>query len=339
MREAGYGVAVLGAARPLGRTIRSVLRERAFPVREWRLFDSAEGIVEDTEEEREVPLIDIEAMDLAGIDLVFLCDGDAGNAERVQRLGGEEATIIDVSDALAQRSEVPLLVPEVNAAVITDVHATGAVACPVPGAIALSVVLKPIEERAGLRRVVVACYESVSGLGERAVEELARQSRELLSGRSVEPSVLPRRIAFNVIPQLGAFVVGAKARGEWSIESQTQRLLDLPDLPITVTGVRVPAFYGQGYAVNVETEHALDVEEASALLRESPGIVLLDDPPGEGYATLIEALETDATCVGRVRADPTVPSGLNLWVTIDGARKGGAVNAVQIAEILVRGTA
>jgi aspartate-semialdehyde dehydrogenase len=339
MRGAGHVVAVLGAATPLGRTVRSVLRERGFPVREWRLFDGAEAILENAEEEREESLIDVEAMDLTGVDLVFLCDGDAGNAERAQRLGGEEATMIDASDALAHRRDVPLLVPEVNAAMVTEVHAAGVVACPVPGAIALSVVLKPIEERAGLRRVVVACYESVSGLGERAVEELAQQSRDLLSGRSVEPSVLSRRIAFNVIPQLGAFVVASKARGEWSIESQTQRLLDLPDLPITVTGVRVPAFYGQGYAVNVETEDALDVEEARAVLLESPGILLLDDPPGEGYPTLTEALEADAVCVGRARADPTVPSGLNLWVTIDGTRKGGAVNAVQIAELLVRETA
>jgi aspartate-semialdehyde dehydrogenase len=336
MNQEGYVVAVVGATMPLGREVRAVLNERQVPIREWRLFDSAERVESGDEEEAEGALLTLENLDLADVEIVFLCTSCPDSVRRRLDDAAGRVAVIDLTTSCAERADVPLIVPEVNATAIAEWQESGIVASPVPGAIALAVALKPLDQMAGLRRVVVAAYEPVASAGEDAIEELARQSRDLLSGCSTEVAVLPHRIAFNLIPQVGDFLGAEKARGEWQIESQTRRLLGLEDLPITVTAVRVPVFHGQGYAVNVETEQALDAAAARDLLRGAPGIVLLDDASTQTYPTLIEAMEADATYVGRVRDDPTVPSGLNLWIAIDGARKGGAVNAVQIAELLIR---
>jgi aspartate-semialdehyde dehydrogenase len=336
MSREGYAVAVVGATRPAGREVRAVLRERQLPIREWRLFDTAEQVERGDESEPEAALVALEDIDLDDVELVFLCTACPDPVRRRLEDAAGRATLIDLTPSYAERPDVPLIVPEVNPAAIAGWEESGIVGSPVAGAIALAVALKPLDEIAGLRRVVVAAYEPVSSAGEEAIEELARQSRDLMNGCSTEANVFSHRIAFNLIPQVGDFLGAAKARGEWQIESQTRRVLALDDLPITATAVRVPVFYGQGYAVNVETEQALDAASARDLLRQAPGIVLLDDVATQTYPTLIEAMEGDATYVGRVRDDPTVPCGLNLWIAIDGARKGGAVNAVQIAELLIR---
>jgi aspartate-semialdehyde dehydrogenase len=336
MNPEGYVVAVVGATQPLGREVRAVLHERQLPIRDWRLFDTAERVEGGDEEDAEGPLLALEDLALDDVDILFLCIPCSDQVRRRLDDAAGRVTLVDLTTAYSERVDVPLIVPEVNAAAIAEWQESGIVASPVAGAIALAVALKPLDVAAGLRRVVVAVYEPVASAGESAIEELARQSRDLLSGCSTDVSVLPHRIAFNLIPQVGDFLGADKARGEWQIESQTRRLLGLDDLPITVTAVRVPVFYGQGYAINVETDQSLDAAAARDLLRGAPGIVLLDDVAAQTYPTLIEAMEADATYVGRVRDDPTVPSGLNLWVAIDGTRKGGAVNAVQIAELLIR---
>jgi aspartate-semialdehyde dehydrogenase len=336
MNPDGYVVAVVGATRVLGREVRAVLYERQLPIREWRLFDTAERVEASDEGDVEGALLALEDLSLDDVEVVFLCSPCAEPIRRRLDDAAGRVTIIDLTTTYSERPDVPLIVPEVNAAAIAEWQESGIVANPVAGAIAMAVALKPLDVMAGLRRVVVAAYEPVASAGEEAIEELARQSRDLLSGSSTDVDVLPHRIAFNLIPQVGDFLGADKARGEWQIESQTRRLLGLDDLPITVTAVHVPVFYGQGYAVNVETEQALDAAAARDLLRGAPGIVLLDDVATQTYPTLIEAMEADGTYVGRVRDDPTVPSGLNLWIAIDGARKGGAVNAVQIAELLIR---
>lgn len=336
MKHDGYAVAVVGATRSAGRDVRAVLHERQIPVREWRLFDSKERIERGEEENAEAEMVGFDDLDLVDVDIAFVCSACPEAVRRRLEEAAGRTALVDLAQTYADRPEVPLIVPEVNAAAIVGWEETGIVSSPVPGAIALAVALKPLEEQAGLRRVVVAAYEPVSSAGTEAIETLARQSSDLLSGRSTEVDVFPHRVAFNLMPQVGDFLGADKARGEWQIESQTRRVLALDDLPITVTAVRVPVFYGQGYVVNVETEQALDAAAARDLLRRSPGVVLLDDVAAEIYPTLIEAMENDAICVGRLRDDATVPCGLNLWLTIDGARKGGAVNAVQIAEILVR---
>ncbi len=335
MKESGYVVAVVGAARVVGREVCAALRERHFPISAWRLFDTADRAIAADEAEWEEPMLGLDRLDLSGVDIVFLCATEALSAEWAPRAAEQGVLVVDLTHAFGDRLDVPLIVPEVNAAAAAD--AGTLLATPVPGATALSVVLKPLDEVAQIRRVVATGCESVASADHEGIEELVQQTRDLLSGRSPDVAVFPHRVAFNLIPQVGDFVAAGKTRGEWQIESQVRRLLDLPELPITVTSVRVPAFFGLGYSVNIETERPLDADAARAVLRAAPGIVLLDDVDAQAYPTLIEAVETDATFVGRVRDDATVPYGLNLWLAIDGVRKGAAVNAVQIAELMIRG--
>ena len=332
MKPGGYSIAVVGASTLFGKQVREALRDRHFPVREWRLYERAErlGIADDGEDGAIVG--SVEQADLGGVDLVFACDPVAATLSRPA-----ESVMIDLTDSYGDRTDVPMIVPEVNPEEIDGYSSAGLLANPVAGAIALAIVLKPIEDTARVRRVVVASYEPASSAGNDGIEELAQQSRELLGGYGAEDSVVfPRRVAFNLIPQVGDFLGAGKTRSEWQVESQTRRLLDLPDLPITVTGVQVPIFYGQGYVVNIETEDVFEATAARDVLRASPGIVLLDEAGPQSYPTPADALETDAVHLGRLRDDPTVPFGVNLWLTVDGTRKGSAVNAVQVAELLIR---
>jgi aspartate-semialdehyde dehydrogenase len=330
--ETGSRVAVLGAASELGREVCRTLRQRSFPVRDWRLYDSPAAF-DPADEEFDVLAAEAGEADLAGVEVAFLC----GTPEEARRwmpgLTRTGALVIDLSDAHAERPEVPAVVPEVNADACGEEKL---ITNPVPGAIALAVVLNPLERAARLRRVVASCLEPVSSAGRAGLEELLRQTTDLLNGRSPEIGVFPKRVAFNVIPQAGDFVAGGRTRAEWLIESQTRRILDLPDLPLTVTVVRVPVFFGHGVLVNVETEEPLDAAVASAALREAPGILLLEGSGPDSYASLADVVGQEATFVGRVREDATVPCGISLWAALDGLRKGGAVNAVQIAEVTPR---
>jgi aspartate-semialdehyde dehydrogenase len=320
----------------LGREVRAVLRERQFPVGAWRLSDSDMRVDVGGDEDMEAPVEDIENIRLQGVDFVFLCT-DASRAIEVARQAiDSNGVVVDLVQAFSDQPDVPIVVPEVNADEVAVSANRGILTSPVAGATALSVVLKPLDRAAQLRRVVMSSYEAASSAGWSGVEELAEQTRGLMSGQSVESAIFPQRMAFNLIPRVGDLLTAGKALGEWQIESQTRRLLELPDLPICVTSVRVPTFHGLGYTLNVETETPLDAAAAREILRGAPGILLAEEEGSSPYPTLIEALSVDATCIGRVRDDPTVPYGLNLWVTIDGSRKGGAVNAVQIAELVIR---
>lgn len=327
----GYTVAIVGAASDLGREVQAVLRERLFPVAGWRLVDDDEEAVDD---ELADALVPADAFDVGEVDLVFLCGGAEQSASFGARALEAGVVVIDLVQALSDFEGAQYVVPEVNADVIGV--EPGPLCCPVPGAAALAVVLRPLDEAAEVKRVVVTAFEPVSIAGRPGIEELAQQTRELLSGESVEHVVFPQRIAFNLIPQVGDFVSGGRTRGEWLVESQTRRVLDLPDLPIAVTSVCVPTFYGQAYVVHVETERPLDAVAAAAALRNAPGILLVDASLGAEYPTLADTMGSEATHVGRVRDDPTVPYGLALWVVVDGLRKGGAVTAVQIAERAMR---
>lgn len=329
MTEPAYVVALIGASSEVGREVRDALRERGFSIDELRLYDSPDAEHDDDSADE---VLDLGAIELEGADVVFICAHPARAAEWAARASAEGALVIDVTHTLAEAGEGSLVVPEVNAEIIDDGTAGGVLVCPVPGATALAVILQPLHAAAELKRVAVTAFEPVSCAGRAGIEELAQQTRDLLSGTAVETNVFPHRIAFNLIPQLGDFVPGGRTRGEWSIESQTRGLLGLPDLPIAVTAVCVPTFFGQGYAVTIETEQSLDAAAARALLRQSPGVLLADGTASASYPTLIDVLGSEATHVGRVRDDPTVPFGIALWAAIDGLRKGAAVNAVQIAE-------
>jgi aspartate-semialdehyde dehydrogenase len=338
MSSATYVVALIGAMSDVGREVRQVLRERAVPVAELRLYDDPGDDVEIVwgDEDPADDVLGLDAIELDGADVVFLCAHPELVGSWAARAASAGALAIDVTHASADVPEAMLVIPEVNPQLIDEAGGAGLLACPTPGATALGVVLHPLHAAAELRRVVVTAFEPASSEGRAGVEELAQQTRDLLSGISAEPAVFPHRIAFNAIPQLGDFVSGGRTRGEWLIESQTRRLLDLPDLPIAVTSVCVPIFFGHGYALNVETERSFDAAAAMALLRESPGVMLADESGPASYPTLADVIGSEATHVGRVRDDLTVPYGLALWAAIDGLRKGAAVNAVQIAERALR---
>jgi aspartate-semialdehyde dehydrogenase len=334
MNEDGHVVVIVGAGSEMGRELGSVLRERAFPVADWRLYDDAPEDQAFDDDEIGAEIFSLSEADLEAADVVFLCGGVTPASEWVARAADAGALLIDLTYALAESADAALVVPEVNAAAIADGLERGLLACPLPNAVALSVLLKPLETAVELKRVVVTTFEPVSAAGRLGIDELVEQTRGLLSGGSPERTVFPHRIAFNIIPQVGDFVSGGRTRGEWLLESQTRRILDLPDLPITVTSVYIPAFFGQACVVNVETAAPLDATAARTLLRHSPGLLVCDRE--DDYPTLADIIGSEATHIGRVRDDPTVPYGLAMFVAIDGLRKGGAVNAVQIAERAMR---
>ncbi len=331
MSEPGWVVAVVGAASAAGREVQAVAVERGLAVAEWRLFDTTDEGADLVPEELPAPLRDGATLALAGADVVFLCGPPGRAAEALAGARAAGAVAIDVVQSLSE-AEVQLLVPEVNSEVLDEADGA-AFACPAPGATALAVILKPIDAVAEVKRVVVTALEPVSHAGQAGVDVLAQQVRALLSGVTPETGPFPHRLAFNLVPRVGSFAAGGRTTAEWQIEWQLRRLLDLPDLPVSVTCVCAPTFFGQAYAVNVETERPLDAEAARQLLRAAPG-VLLTEP--EDVPTLVDAIGSDATLVGRLRDDCTVPHGLALWVVLDGLHKGAAVNAVQIAERVLR---
>jgi aspartate-semialdehyde dehydrogenase len=339
MSADGIVAVLIGAGSEIGREVANVLRERDLAIAEWRLYDDAPADTAYDADESGADILPLSEVDLAGADVVFLCGGAAPASVWAPQAASEGALAIDVTHEPADSSDTVLLVPEVNPEALADGVERGLLACPVPCATALAVVLKPLDAAAELKRLVVTALEPASAAGRPGIDELAQQTRDLLSGAGADVDVFPHRIAFNVIPQVGDFVSGGRTRGEWLIESQLRRLLALPDLPIAVSSVLVPAFFGHACSVHVEMERALDATDARALLRQAPGLLLAEEDDPDRYPTLADVIGSEATHVGRVRDDPTVPYGLTLWVAIDGLRKGAAVNAVQIAERALRGRA
>lgn len=325
-----WTVAVVGAASEVGREVLAVLDERGAPVSEWRLYDTTNEGSESDGSEFPAPLQGADVISMEGVDVAFLCGPNLQAGRWAEQARRASALCIDVLGALVTEGAA-LVVPEVNGEVVDD--GDRFFACPAPGAAALAIVLQPLEVGAALKRVVVTALEPVSIEGTAGVDELARQTRELLTGASTESEVFPHRVAFNLIPHVGDPLAGGRTSAEWAVELQTRALLDLPDLPILVTSVSVPTFYGSAYIVQVETEQPLDSATARELLRCAPGILLSEEGT---YPTLVEVIGSEATLVGRIRDDHTVAGGVVLWAAIDGLRKGGAVNAVQIAERALR---
>lgn len=335
MAERGFSVVIVGAATESGRDLRDVLIERAFPVSEWRLYDDAEAIVALDDEDAARFMRPVAEADLSGIDFVFYCGGSEETARLVAaaELGG---VVIDLAQTFALREDVALVVPEVNADAVEEAIDGRFLATPLPAAVALAAALAPIEGALRLRRLTATCLEPVSSSAG-GVQELARQTGDLLSGREPEPLLWPARIAFNLIPQVGELGGTGATDREWQVQRQLRRVLDLPDLPVSVHAVRVPTFYGHGLFVDVETEEPIDTDGALGLFRGAPGLLLHEgEREAANYPTLSDAVGSEATHVGRVREDPTVPCGLSFWLAIDGLRKGTTVNAAQIAECVAR---
>ena len=334
----GYRVAVVGATGNVGREILNILAERQFPLDEIAAVASARStgnIVDFGESGKTLKVKNLEHFDFAGYDMALFSAGASTSLSHAPIAAAAGCTVIDNSSAFRMDPDVPLIVPEVNAHAISGYSRKNIIANPNCSTAQLVVALKPLHDAAKIKRVVVATYQSVSGSGKAGMDELFEQSRNIFVGDSSEPRVFPKQIAFNVIPHAGDFLEDGSTTEEWKLVVETKKILD-PSIKVSATCVRVPVFVGHSEAVNIEFERELSAAKAREILRESPGVMLVDKREDGGYVTPVECVGDYATFVSRVREDPTVDSGLSLWVVSDNLRKGAALNAVQIAELLGR---
>jgi len=272
----------------------------------------------------------------AGIDIGLFSAG-GGISERFAPAAVRSGcVVIDNTNAFRMEPDVPLVVPEVNPEAIAGYKDRGIIANPNCSTIQMVVALKPIHDAVRIRRIVVSTYQAVSGTGKKAIEELAAQTRALISGREAEVSVYPHRIAFNCLPQIDVFLDNGYTREEMKMVRETKKIMGDPDIAVTATTVRVPVFYGHSESVNIETERKISAEECRELLSRAPGVRVVDEPGQRRYPMAIDAAGRDETLVGRIREDESIANGINLWVVSDNLRKGAALNAVQIAEVLIR---
>ncbi len=331
----GYKVAVAGATGNVGREMLSVLDERGFPADEVVALASrrSQG-TEVSYGDATLKVKALDAYDFSDTDICLMSAGGAVSKEWAPKIAAQGCVVIDNSSAWRFDSNVPLIVPEVNADAIAGFRERNIIANPNCSTAQLVVALKPLHDAATIRRVVVATYQSVSGAGKEATDELFTQTRAVFVSDPVENKKFPKRIAFNVIPQVDAFMEDGFTREEWKMVAETKKILD-PKIKLVATCVRVPVFISHSEAVAVEFDKPISAEEARDILREAPGCLVVDKHEPGGYVTPYEAAGEDATYISRIREDPTVENGLMLWVVSDNLRKGAALNAVQIAEVLV----
>ena len=331
----GYKVAVAGATGNVGREMLSVLSERGFPADEVVALASRRS--QGTEVSYGDATLKVKALDtydFSDTDICLMSAGGAVSKEWSPRIGAEGCIVIDNSSAWRYDAAVPLIVPEVNADAITGFAKKNIIANPNCSTAQLVVALKPLHDAATIKRVVVATYQSVSGAGKDAMDELFTQTRAVFVSDPVETKKFTKRIAFNVIPHIDVFMEDGYTKEEWKMVAETKKILD-PKIKLTATCVRVPVFVSHSEAVNIEFENPITAEEAREILREAPGCLVVDKHEDGGYITPYEAAGEDATYVSRIREDATVEHGLAMWVVSDNLRKGAALNAVQIAEVLV----
>jgi aspartate-semialdehyde dehydrogenase len=329
-----YKIADVGATGNVGREMLSVLAERQFPISEVVALASTRSV--GTEVSFGDHILKVKALDyfdFKGTDICLMSAGGAISKEWSPKIAAQGTIVIDNSSAWRMDRQVPLVVPEVNADALNDIK-KGIIANPNCSTAQLVVALKPLHDHAVIKRAVISTYQSVSGAGKEAMDELFRQTRAVFVADPVEVEKFTKQIAFNVIPHIDVFLDSGFTKEEWKMMVETQKILD-PDIQVTATCVRVPVFVSHSEAVNLEFEKPITAEKARALLREAPGVLVVDKREDGGYATPIECAGEDATYVSRIRKDPTVENGLSLWIVSDNLRKGAALNAVQIAECLV----
>jgi aspartate-semialdehyde dehydrogenase len=330
-----FKVAVVGATGNVGREMLSVLAERQFPASEVVALASSRSIgTEVSFGDRRLKVKALEHYDFRGTDICLMSAGSAVSKVWAPKIAAEGALVIDNASYWRMDRGVPLVVPEVNAEALEGGIKKGIVANPNCSIAGLVVALKPLHDFATIKRVVVATYQSVSGAGKEPMDELFRQTRAVFVADPIESKLFTKQIAFNVIPHIQDFLDSGYTNEEFKMMVEVQKILD-PNIRLTATCVRVPVFIGHSEAVNVEFEKPITAEKARNLLREAPGVLVVDKREDGGYVTPVEAAGEDATYVSRIRKDPTVEHGLSLWVVSDNLRKGAALNAVQIAECLV----
>jgi len=339
----GYKIVVVGATGNVGREMLNILAEREFPIADIAAVASSRSTgdrIEFGETGRELKVHNIDHFDFTGWDIALFAAGSGPAKIHAPRAAAAGCTVIDNSSLFRMEHDVPLIVPEVNPEAIDGYRKRNIIANPNCSTAQMVVALKPLHDAATIKRVVVSTYQSVSGAGKAGMDELFTQSRDIFVGNQADPVKFTKQIAFNVIPHIDVFMgpdsgMDGYTKEEWKMTAETRKILS-PDIEVTATCVRVPVFVGHSEAINIEFERPLSVKQAQAILREAPGVMLIDKREDGGYVTPIECVGDYATFVSRVRKDPTVEHGLALWCVSDNLRKGAALNAVQIAELLGR---
>jgi aspartate-semialdehyde dehydrogenase len=331
----GYKVVVAGATGNVGREMLNILAEREFPVDEIAALASRKSLgTEVSFGDKTIKTKDLDTFDFTGWDIALFAVGSEATKVYAPKAAAAGCVVIDNSSLYRYDPEIPLIVPEVNADAIHAYKNKNIIANPNCSTAQMVVALKPLHDRAKITRVVVSTYQSVSGAGKEGMDELWNQTKAVYNPTDdVPPKKFSKQIAFNVIPHIDVFLDSGETKEEWKMVAETKKILD-PKIKVTATCVRVPVFVGHSEAINIETEEFLDWQEAQDILREAPGVMLVDKREPGGYITPIECVGEFATYVSRVRQDSTIENGLNLWCVSDNLRKGAALNAVQIAELL-----
>ena len=333
----GYRVVVAGATGNVGREMLNILAEREFPIDDLAVLASSRStgdMVDFGETGKQYKIQNIEHFDPTGWDIALFAIGSEGSKLHAPRFAAAGCTVIDNASLYRMDPDVPLIVPEVNPEAIDGYKARGIIANPNCSTAQMVVALKPLHDAAKIKRVVVATYQSVSGAGKAGMDELFEQTRAVFVADPIENKKFTKRIAFNVIPHIDVFMEDGYTKEEWKVLAETKKMLD-PKIKVTCTAVRVPVFIGHSESVNIEFESEITADQARDILREAPGCLVIDKHENGGYITPYESAGEDATYISRIREDATVENGLNMWVVSDNLRKGAALNAIQIAELLV----
>jgi aspartate-semialdehyde dehydrogenase len=334
-----FRVVVVGATGAVGETMITVLEERGFPVAELHALASSRSLGKSVRfAGKERPVEDLAEFDFARAEIGLFSAGADISADFAPKAAAAGCVVIDNTSQFRYDADIPLVVPEVNAHAIAHYRKRGIIANPNCSTIQLVVALKPIHDAVGIERINIATYQSVSGAGKEAIEELAGQTAQLLNGRPIDaPRVVAKQIAFNCVPQIDRFMDNGYTKEEMKILWETRKIFEDDSIRVNATAVRVPVFYGHSEAVHIETRRKISAPEARELLQRAPGVAVLDDPKTGSYPTAVtEAANHDTVYVGRIREDMSHERGLNLWIVADNIRKGAATNSVQIAEILAR---
>ena len=333
----GYNVVVVGATGNVGREMLNILAEREFPVDKIAALASRRSLgTEVSFGDKTLKTEDLATFDFAGWDMALFAVGSEATKDYAPKAAKAGCVVIDNSSLYRYDPEVPLIVPEVNPQAVHGYARKNIIANPNCSTAQMVVALKPLHDRAKIKRVVVSTYQSVSGAGKEGMDELWDQTKAMYNPTAdVAPKKFQKQIAFNVIPHIDVFMEDGSTKEEWKMVAETKKIVD-PSIKVTATCVRVPVFVGHSEAVNIEFEEFLDEDEARDILRESPGIMVIDKREAGGYVTPVECVGDYATFISRIRQDSTIENGLNLWCVSDNLRKGAALNAVQIAELLGR---
>ena len=335
MDSAGFKVAIAGATGNVGREMLNILEERGFPVSQVVPLASRRSVgTEVSFGDRTLKVQALENYDFSDTDICLMSAGGNVSKEWSPKIGAKGCVVIDNSSAWRYDQDVPLIVPEVNPDAIAQFKRRNIIANPNCSTAQMLVALKPLHDAAKIKRIVVSTYQSVSGAGKEGMDELFTQTRAVFVADPVENKKFTKRIAFNVIPHIDVFMEDGYTKEEWKMVAETKKMLD-PKIKVTATCVRVPVFIGHSEAINLEFENPISADEARELLRNAPGCLVVDKLENGGYITPLECAGEDATYISRIREDATVENGLNIWVVSDNLRKGAALNAIQIAELLV----